>query len=83
MLYFTYFTAILALTSMYACMLYQNTLVTECLITHITNIMALTNMYTLMCYQIPLSRVPYYTNHRHKGTHHYIWVYVLSDSSVD
>jgi hypothetical protein len=37
---------------MYACMPYQPTLVTECLITNTTNIRALTSMYALMCYEI-------------------------------
>jgi len=46
--FITYFTAI-QLTSMYACMLYQIILVTECLITHITHIRALTTVCAFMC----------------------------------
>jgi len=33
--FITYFTAIWVLTTMYACVLYQTTLIPECLITHI------------------------------------------------
>jgi hypothetical protein len=50
----THVTIIRALTTMYACMLYQATLVTETLITHITNIRALTTMYSCMPYQTTL-----------------------------
>ena len=42
--YITHFTTIRALTSMYTRMLYETTLVTECLITQITNIRAHTSM---------------------------------------
>jgi hypothetical protein len=39
---------------MYACMLFQHTLVTECLIAHLASIMMLTTMYAMMSYQIAL-----------------------------
>ena len=50
----TYFTAIRALTTMYAYMPYQIAPFTECLITHITHKRALSTMYALMCYHIAL-----------------------------
>jgi hypothetical protein len=50
----THFTGIMALTTMYAFMVNQTTLVTVCLITHITQIRALVTMHALMSYQTAL-----------------------------
>jgi len=50
----TYFTLIWVLTTMYAFMNYQTTIVPVRIITHITNIRTLTTMHTLMSYQIAL-----------------------------
>jgi hypothetical protein len=59
---------------MYACMLYQTTLVTECFITHVTSIRALTTMHVCM---------PYQTTLEHKAAHYYVNADVLSNGSVD
>jgi hypothetical protein len=52
---------------MYACMLFQRTLVTECLITNITSIRTVTTMYASMSYQMALMiefLITYFTNIR-------------------
>jgi len=43
-------------------MIYQATLVTECLITHITSIRALTSMYVLMSYQMAVFTECFFTH---------------------
>jgi len=79
----TLFKGIRALTSMYALMFYQTVLSTEFLITNTKNIRALTTVYALISYQIFLLTECLITHHRHKGTHHYACVDVLSDCSFD
>ena len=74
----TYITNIRALTIMHAIMCYQIPLLLNA---YFTALWALITVYVFVVYQITHDCMPYYTHHKHKGTHHYACNDVLSDSS--
>jgi len=67
---------------MHVLMFYKTALVTECPITHNKSTRAVTIMNVLMCNQMAmLTELLKNTLPTYAATHHYVFVYVLSDCS--